>query len=128
MRRQIKQMYCYITCKCQLTLSICLFAFLFIEWWQVQVLFCTGHNQKKRQEIQKRGSQGICTSLMAQMVENLPAVHIPELDPWVWEISWRREWQLTPLFLPGEFHRQRSLAGYSPWGQRELNKTEQITQ
>ena len=48
---------------------------------------------------------------MAQMVKNLPAVQIPELDPWVWEISWRREWQLTPLFFPGEFHRQRSLAG-----------------
>ena len=28
----------------------------------------------------------------------------------------RMEWQSTPVFLPGEFHRQRSLAGYSPWG------------
>ena len=31
---------------------------------------------------------------------------------------WRRKWQLTPVFLPGESHRQRSLAGYSPWGCR----------
>ena len=30
--------------------------------------------------------------------------------------SWVRRWQLTPVFLPGEFHGQRSLAGYSPWG------------
>ena len=34
-------------------------------------------------------------------------------DPWVEKISWRRTWQLTPVFLPGEFHGQRSLAGYS---------------
>jgi len=35
-------------------------------------------------------------------------------DPWVENISWRREWLPTPLFSPGEFHGQRSLAGYSP--------------
>ena len=29
---------------------------------------------------------------------------------------WRREWQPTPVFLPGESHGQRSLVGYSPWG------------
>ena len=38
------------------------------------------------------------------------------IDPWVRKISWRREWLSTPVFLPGEFHGQRSLAGYSPWG------------
>ena len=37
-------------------------------------------------------------------------------DPWVREIPWRRAWLPTPVFLPGEFHGQRSLAGYSPWG------------
>ena len=36
-------------------------------------------------------------------------------DPWVRKIPWRRKWQPTPVFLPGEFHAQRSLAGYSPW-------------
>ena len=35
-------------------------------------------------------------------------------DPWVGKIPWRREWQPTPVFLPGESHRQRSLVGYSP--------------
>ena len=35
-------------------------------------------------------------------------------DPWVGKIPWRREWQPTPIFLPGESHRQRSLVGYSP--------------
>ena len=39
-----------------------------------------------------------------------------EFDPWVEKIPWRREWQPTLVFLPGEFHGQRSLAGYSPWG------------
>ena len=33
-------------------------------------------------------------------------------DPWIWKIPWRRRWQPTPVFLPGEFHGQRSLAGY----------------
>ena len=40
------------------------------------------------------------------------------------EDSWRRAWQPTPVFLPGEFHGQRSLAGYSPWGPKESNMTE----
>jgi len=39
----------------------------------------------------------------------------PRFDPWVRKISWRSEWLPTPVFLPGEFHGQRSLAGYSPW-------------
>ena len=38
--------------------------------------------------------------------------------------SGRREWQPTPVFLPGEFQGQRSLAGYSPWGRRESDMTE----
>jgi len=36
------------------------------------------------------------------------------LDPWVGKILWRRAWQPTPVFLPGESHGQRSLAGYKP--------------
>ena len=36
------------------------------------------------------------------------------------------EWHPTPVFLPGEFHRQRSLAGYSPWDRKGLNTTEQL--
>ena len=37
---------------------------------------------------------------------------------------WRRKWQPTPIFLPGESHGQRSLAGYSPWGCKELDTNE----
>ena len=36
------------------------------------------------------------------------------------------EWQPTPLFLPGKFHAQRSLAGYSPWGRKESDTTEHV--
>ena len=44
-------------------------------------------------------------------------------DPWVGKISWRSAWQPTPVFLPAEFHGQRSLAGYRPWGHKELDRT-----
>ena len=40
---------------------------------------------------------------------------------------WRRKWQPTPVFLPGEPHGQRSLVGYSPWGRKESDTTEQLT-
>ena len=47
-----------------------------------------------------------------------------EFDPWVGKIPWRRKWQPTPVFLPEESHGQRSLAGYSPQGCKELDTTE----
>ena len=45
-------------------------------------------------------------------------------SPWVWKIPWRRAWLLTPVFLPRKFHGQRRLVGYSPWGNKELDKAE----
>ena len=47
--------------------------------------------------------------------------------PWVGKIPWRREWQPTSVFMPGEFHGQRSLVGFA-WGCKELDMTEQLTQ
>ena len=41
---------------------------------------------------------------------------------------WRRKWQPTPVFLPGESHGQRSLVDYSPRGRKDSDKTEQLTQ
>ena len=64
---------------------------------------------------------------MAQMVKNLPAM--PETKE-TWVISLSREyplekgWQPTPVFLPGKSPGQRNLAGYSPWGHKELDTTE----
>ena len=51
----------------------------------------------------------------------------PRFNPWVVNIPWRREWLHTPVFLPGKPHEQRSLAGCSPWGCIELDKTEWLT-
>ena len=48
-------------------------------------------------------------------------------DPWVGKIPWRRAWQPTPVFLPGESHGQRSLVGCSPWGHKESDTTEQLS-
>ena len=45
-------------------------------------------------------------------------------DPWVRKILWRWKWQSTQVFLPGKFHGQRSLVGYSSWGHKELDTTE----
>ena len=52
------------------------------------------------------------------MVKNLPAVQETQVGSLGQEDPWRREWQPTPVFLSGEFHEQRSLVGYSPWGHR----------
>ena len=46
------------------------------------------------------------------------------LDSWVGKIPWRRAWQPTPVFLPGEFHGQKSLVGYSSKGHKESHTTE----
>jgi len=43
------------------------------------------------------------------------------------EEPWRREWLPTLEFLPGEFHGQRSLEGYTSWGHKELDMTEQLS-
>ena len=43
----------------------------------------------------------------------------PRFNPWVGKIPWRWKWQPTPVFLPGEFHGQTSLAGHSSWDCKE---------
>ena len=59
-------------------------------------------------------------SLVAQRLKRLPAIW----ETWVGKIPWRRKWQPTPVFLPGESRGQRSLVGYSPWGHKESDTTE----
>ena len=57
-------------------------------------------------------------------VKNAPANEGDERDagsiPGVRKILWSRKWQPIPIFLPGESHGQKSLAGYSPWAPKEL--------
>ena len=54
------------------------------------------------------------------VVNNLPAsagdARDTGFDPWFRKIPWRREWQPTPVLLPGKFPGQGSMASYSPWG------------
>ena len=45
-------------------------------------------------------------------------------NPWVGKIPWKRAQQPILVFLPGEFHRKRKLAGYNPWGHKVSNMTE----
>ena len=51
----------------------------------------------------------------------------PKFDPWIGKVPWRRKWQHTPALLPGEFHGQKSLVSYSPWGRKESETTEWLT-
>ena len=57
-------------------------------------------------------------------VKNLPAMQETWFDPWVRKIPWRRAWQLTPVFLPGESHGRQSLVGCRLWGRTESDTTE----
>ena len=50
----------------------------------------------------------------------------PGFSPWGEKIPWRRKCQPTPMFSPGESYGQWGLAGYSPWGHKELDMTEQL--
>ena len=56
---------------------------------------------------------------VAQTVKYLPEMR----KTWAEKIPWRREWQPTPVFLPGESHGQRRLVGYSPWDHKKLDTT-----
>ena len=77
-----------------------LFSYLFgNSWWLGTIFLIT-------ESIVSRGFPG------GTVVKNLPA------NPWVRKIPWSRKWQPTSVFMPGKFHGQRSLVGYSPWGCR----------
>ena len=62
------------------------------------------------------------------MVKNLPQYRRLGFNPCVGKIPWRRKWQPTLVFLPGDFRGQGSLVGYSPRVHKEWDTTENITQ
>ena len=67
----------------------------------------------------------MCNYAWQQLVKNPPAMWktlVQFLK--VGKIPWRRVRQPTPVFLPGESHGQRSLAGYGPWGCKESDTIE----
>ena len=65
-------------------------------------------------------------SPVAQMIKNLPVMQ----EAWVWSLGQEgpleKGMQPTPVFLPEEFHGQRSLVGYSPWGRKEPDTTKTL--
>ena len=71
--------------------------------------------------------RGWKASLMSHTVKNLPAMWETRVNPWVGTIPWRREWLPAPVFWPGGFHGQRSLAGYSSWGRKQSDRAEQCS-
>ena len=70
------------------------------------------------------GMKELGASLVAQRLKRLPARRETRGHPWAGKIPWRRKWQPTPVFLPGESHGRKSLVGYSPWGCKESDVTE----
>ena len=98
--------------------------------------FCFGvshhcHSTHKRRAKVRRASEAFCFSLallneevrgsqVAQWLRICLQNRRREFSSWVGEIPWSRKWQPTPVFLPGKIHGQWRLAGYSPWGCKEL--------
>ena len=66
-------------------------------------------------------------SLVAQTVKNSPAMWETWLRTLGWEDPWKKAWQPTPVFLPGEFPGQRSPVGCSPWSCKESDMTERLS-
>ena len=79
--------------------------------------------------------QGSNLHFLHWQADSLPLSHLRStgrytrcrFDPWVGKSTWRRKWQPTPIFLTGESHGQRSLVGYSLWGQKESDTTELLS-
>ena len=61
------------------------------------------------------------------MIKNPPANAEMQIQSLSWEELLEQEMAITPGFLPGKFHGQRGLEGFSPWGCKELDMTEQLS-
>ena len=63
------------------------------------------------------------TSLVAQVVKKTPGMWETQVQSLGWEELLEKRMAIYPVFMPGKFHGQRSLVGYSPWGCKELDMT-----
>ena len=82
---------------------------------------------KPREIVGGNESSKITKGLMAQWLRirlQCRSFRRHRFNPWVGKMPWRRRWQPTPAFLPGESQGLWSLAGYSPWGQTESDRAE----
>ena len=70
----------------------------------------------------RRSNQSILP-LVAQSVKSLPAMQETQVQSLGWKDPLEKEMATHSVFLPGEFHKQRRLVGYSPWGHKESDTT-----
>ena len=94
------------------------------NWSNLTCMHCKFHY---RVNIIAMSNLNYGTSLVAQMLKNLPA----RRETWVQFLNWEDPLEegmtIHSVFLPGESHEHRSLVGYSPWGCKELDMTEQLS-
>ena len=108
--------------------------FTFMHWrrkWQPIPVFLPGESQGQGSLVGCRlwGCTESDTTEATLQQQNWLRIflqcRIPVFNPWVGKIPLRRKWQPTPVFFPGKFHGERSLApDYIPWGHKELDITE----
>ena len=67
------------------------------------------------------------SSMLAQKLKNFPEMQETQVQTLGQEDPLEKQWLPTPLFFPGEFHEERNLSGYSLWGGKESDMTEQLT-
>ena len=84
---------------------------------------------KKKRDLKERINVGYTVkwASVAQTVKNLAVMQETRVPSLSQEDPWRREWQPTPVFLPGWAYGQKSLVGYSPWCHKESDTTEWLT-
>ena len=99
-------------------------ALIEVNWLQVKTLESWGHYRVNKAS-QRQNSEVPLSSLVAQ---NLPTTQETQIQSLGWEDPLEKGMATPvfslPVFLPGEFHGQRGLAGYSPWGLKESDATE----
>ena len=102
--------------------EICICNLFFIYWYTFDKKSVITKTIQSMDTIYRKIS--LCFVLRTGICNNIYILGIfyPRLSQ-----TWRRAWQPTPAFLPGEFHGQRSLAGYRPWGPKESDMTEQLS-
>ena len=96
-------------------------SFTFLYHVKLRKAFVCSSEERNRREFCSRLKNLV--QLKAQQVKDLPAMQETQV-PDSGGSPWRRAWQPSPVFLSGESHGQRSLAGYSPWGRKQSGTTE----
>ena len=88
------------------------------SWWAA--IYRVAQSWTRLKRLSSSSSLGFLGFPVAQLVKNPPATLETWVDPWVGKIHWRRARQLTPVFLSGKSHGQRSLVDYSPWDSKRV--------